>query len=156
MEALFFYCIPLFLIALGFFVGRTVEFKHLRSLERREQALRGIVQTNTKTLPPDWSVTAAGYVDGQAVIASDYFKTFAAALRNLFGGEVRGLERLMERGRREAIVRMLEKAKQGGANAVVNVRIETSTIARGQGQQKGLATAEVHAYGTALRVESVQ
>ena len=149
MEAL---GITIFLIALGFIVGRSRERSHFRDLDRREERLKGLVRTNLKTIPEDWHPVRGAYVDGQAVIASDYFKTFVSSLRKLFGGELRSLETLMNRARREASLRMLEQAAAGGAQAVWNIRIETSTIARGQGK-KGIATAEVHVYGTALWLE---
>jgi len=70
--------------------------------------------------------------------------------RNLFGGGVPGYERLMERARRQALVRMLWQAQEYGANAVWNVRLETSTI---QGKREGQSGGvEVLAYGTAMKV----
>ena len=142
----------LILITIGFTVGKARERSHFRDLERREERVKGLVRTNLKTIPENWHPVRGAYVDGQAVIASDYFKTFASSLRKLFGGELRSFETLMNRARREASLRMLEQAAAGGAQAVWNIRIETSTIARGQGK-KGIATAEVHVYGTALWLE---
>ncbi len=86
------------------------------------------------------------------MIGSDYFKTFAMALRAFFGGEMRSMQTLMSRARREATLRMLEKADILGASMVYNIRLETSTIGRGKGR-RGLPTAEIHAYGTAIRLD---
>ena len=154
MGELFGIGIFVFLVVLGYSVGSARERRHLRSLSERESQLGHIVYTNVRTIPSNWKVTNAALVDGQAVIASDYFKTLMAKLRNLFGGEVRSLETLMARARREAILRMLDQAAAMGASAVWNVRLETSTIGRGTGRKKGgLATAEIYAYGTALVVD---
>ncbi len=136
----------------GYAVGKTVEVLHLRSLERREKQMADIMVTNLRTIPENWNASDAAYVDGQAVIGADYFKVFASAVRNIFGGEVRSLETMMQRARREATLRMLDNARALGANSVWNVRMETSTIGRGTGGRKGLITAEIHVYGTALRV----
>ena len=147
--------VPLFLIALGFFNGRRVEKKHLRQLDQREARLRHIVQSNLKHVPPGWRCTRAELVAAEAVIASDYFKTIAAGLRNFFGGEVRSLETLMVRARREAKLRIVEMAASAGASAVWNIRLETSTVGRTSARRQG-AMAEIYAYGTALWFEPQQ
>lgn len=145
--------IPLVLIVGGYLIGSTVERNHFRSLTRRESQFKDIVVTNLKELPNLGPVSNAAYVDGQAVIGSDYFKTIAAALRGLLGGRMRSLESLMLRARREALVRLLEQARALGATHVLNVRLETSNIGRGS-RNKGLIMAEVHAFGTALSAGS--
>ena len=82
------------------------------------------------------------------VIASDYFKTFTAGLINIFGGRVTPFESLVDRARREALLRMKEQASQTGASIVFNVKLETTRIATGR-----LGAVEVLAYGTALTPE---
>ncbi len=144
--------LPLGFLALGYAIGHHTEKKHLRLLAEREARFTNVMVTDLKHIPPNWRCSQAQLVQGQAVIASDYFKTFAARLRNFFGGEVRSLETLMARARREALLRMTEEAAAVGANAVWCVRLETSTIGRGNAR-RGMAIAEVFAYGTALRVE---
>ena len=140
--------LPLFA---GWLIGRTVERAHFRRLAQAEHQLSGIMISDMKRLPPNWRPTEATLVVGQAVIATDYFKVFAAGLRNLFGGRVRSYETLVERARREAIVRMLRQAQQWGANVVWNVRLETSTIQSSQQRGKS-AGVEVMVYGTAFKV----
>ncbi len=137
-------------LALAYLIGSTVEKAHFRRLAQWEQRLAGILMSDMKHVPPNWRVDEASLVVGQAVIATDKFKVFTAGLRNLFGGRVRGYETLVERARREALVRMLWQAQQFGANVVWNVRVETSTI---QGKQEGKSGGvEVMAYGTAMKV----
>ncbi len=67
-----------------------------------------------------------------------------AGLKNLVGGELRAYTELMTEARREAVERMLDQARQLGANAVVNVRFTTTNVANG--------AAELYAYGTAVVV----
>ncbi len=145
--------LPLFttVISLGltFFIGRGIEKRHYRSLEEREAKLHHIIVTNLKTVSGDTPVAHCTYVDGQAVISADYFKSFLTAIRKFFGGELKSLEHIMERARREALVRLKEQALIQGATQVCNIRLETSTIGRGQGK-KGMIMAEIHAYGTAV------
>ena len=138
------------MLVMGLVIGGSIEKAHFRKLAAREQSLSGIMLSDVKRLPPNWQAADPMLVIGEAVIATDYFKVFVAGLKNLFGGKVRGYELLMDRARREAIVRMLTQAQGVGANVVWNVRIETSTI---QGKQKGKSGGvEVMAYGTALKV----
>lgn len=133
--------IPVLLLGSGWLVGGIRERSHLRSLDEREAALRlRVLVTQLKTPPPGVS---SQLVVGQAVMASDYFKTFAASVRAVFGGELRAFRPVMERARREALVRALEQAAASGADQVVNVRFTTSQIGR--------MAVEVFCYGTAVR-----
>lgn len=136
------------LLGVGFFNGRFVERRHLRDIERREQQVRHLIVTNTKFIPPELGYRRAEILIGEVVIASDYFKNFLASLRAIFGGEVRSLETLMDRARREATLRVLEQAYAGGAAAVFNIRLETSNIGTTQGKKQS-AMAEILVYGTA-------
>ena len=140
--------VPLLLLALGFFSGRHVERKHLRQLDQREARVRHLIVTNTKFIPPELGYRRAEILLGEAVIGSDYFKNFLAGLRSFFGGELKSLETLMDRARREATLRVLEVAAAQGASAVFNIRLETSNIGAMQGKKQA-PMAEVLVYGTA-------
>ena len=141
--------IPLSFVLVCFLIGKGIELHHFKKLAEREQQLSGIIVTNLKTIPPQYENAQPILVMGSAVIATDYFKVFAAELRKLFGGEMKSYVTLMERARREAMLRMLEQAAGQGASAVWNIRYETSTT---HGQQKRRpGGVEVLAYGTALK-----
>ena len=74
-------------------------------------------------------------VIGSAVIGEDYFKRIAAALKSIFGGRLTVYESLMDRGRREAVVRMKQQARAQGATMIFNVRFETASLSEsGAGQ----------------------
>jgi uncharacterized protein YbjQ (UPF0145 family) len=87
-------------------------------------------------------------VIGSVVVSIDYFKRFLAGLRNLFGGRVTAYETLLDRARREALLRMKEQAEAAGAKLVFNVKYETSSISKGRKDTVG--SVEMLAYGTAL------
>ncbi len=133
------------LIGLGS-IGRFTEQAHLRRLDAAEAALSHIAVTNTKTAPPGMTVVSDPFVIGEAVIGSDYLKTALASLRAIVGGEIRSFQKLLERGRREAIVRMLREADARGATSVINVRVERAEMGSAQ-----LPAAEIIATGTAIR-----
>lgn len=139
---------PLFLIALGYVAGRIIERRHLKSIAEREARLALAVPTNLKTVPSR-PVAGSFLVMGSVVIASDFYKTFGARLKSMVGGRLGTLETLMERGRREAVLRMREQAASYGAQVVFNVRLETSTIVSSQGRNS-MPGIEVMAYGTAV------
>ena len=141
--------IPLFMVLVCLLIGKGIELRHFKKLAEREQRLSNIIVTNLKRIPPQYANAKPFLVMGSAVIATDYFKVFAASLRNLFGGEMKSYVTLMERARREAVLRMLEQAAQQGASAVWNIRYETSTT---QGQQRRKpGGVEILVYGTALK-----
>lgn len=133
------------LLLAGFAIGRIRERSHLAELDREEARLSSILLTDLRTPPPGMAVEEAHLVMGEAVIATDYWKTFAAGIRNLFGGEVQSLGTLMWRARRQARARMVAQAAQLRASVVINVRMETAEIGGGRAP-----ITEVYAYGTAL------
>jgi uncharacterized protein YbjQ (UPF0145 family) len=132
-------------LVLGYAVGRWLERRHYRSIREREQALRHIVALNTRYVPEGVSAGAAQLVSGAVVISSDYFKTFVAGFRAFFGGRFRGYETLLERARREALLRLKAQAEAAGSTLVIGVRFQATTIS-------GAATpsVEILAFGTAL------
>ena len=139
----------LILMGVGFFVGKHFEQKHYASIKAREKQTLHVPMMNfgaKQALP--YAHEAQMFV-GSVVVATDYFKAFSAMLRNLVGGRVTVYESLVDRGRREALLRLKEEAMEWGASQIINVRFETSNIA---GQTKGGAAAvEIMAYGTAIR-----
>lgn len=138
------------LIAIGGGIGRVRERRHIRELDDREQQLAGMVVTDTKVLPEGYTEASSGaLVMGAVVIANDYLKAFLARVRSIFGGELRSYQTLLLRARREARLRMLAEARRLGANAVVNVRYETSMIGNTQ-SRNAMPTTEILCFGTAV------
>lgn len=137
----------LVLLLLGYVFGQIAEKRHFTSIIEREQQLRALLCFSERHLPDVGPVDAA-LVSGSVVISIDFFKRFVADLRNLIGGRVSAYESLLERARREAILRMKAEARELGATSVWNVRLETASIYKGQKQSIG--AVEVVAYGTAL------
>jgi uncharacterized protein YbjQ (UPF0145 family) len=138
------------LLLVGLVFGRASERRHFREIERREAELRDVLIFNERRPPPDREFREAALVVGSVVIAEDYFKRVAAGLRGFFGGRVTVYESLMDRGRREAVLRMKAQARRRGATMVFNVRFETSSLAVDGGGQSPMFSAEFIAYGTAL------
>jgi len=101
--------------------------------------------SNAQEIPGKSVVEFFGVVSGSTVRAKHIGRDIAAGLKNVVGGELRGYTELLAEARQEAIRRMSQQAEQMGANAIVNVRFATSSVAQG--------AAELFAYGTAVRVE---
>lgn len=104
-----------------------------------------MILTNTETVPNRTIVEFYGVVSGSTVRAKHVGRDIAAGLKNLVGGELKGYTELLSESRQEAISRMVQQAESVGANAIVNVRFATSSVAQG--------AAELFAYGTAVKVE---
>lgn len=145
--------LPLALILLAYVAGSFLEKRHFRSIRLREDALHGFPVTAFRTLPRNWRVGSAELVTGNVVVSLDYFKRIIAGLRGLIGGRVKTYEPLLDRARREAVLRMVENAKSRGFDAVVNVRLETSRLANSRGNGEGTAGVEMLAFGTALKLD---
>lgn len=135
-------------VAVGYVAGTLAEKKHYRSILEREKVYLHLPAVTTKsTSYSDGDIVSVNLVYGSAVISIDYFKRILAGLRNIFGGTVTSYESLMDRARRESILRMKEMAKD--AAIIINVRIETSTIGK-TNRKNNVACMEAMAYGTAL------
>jgi uncharacterized protein YbjQ (UPF0145 family) len=143
----------LFLLALGIIFGRLNERRHYERLRADEAALAHIPVYTLKSVPQSHAEDLAPggvLVSGNVVIAIDYFKRIMAVLRMIVGGRLGAYETLMDRARREAVVRMKQEAADLGAQAVYNLRVEFSMI----GQQPQMSGAELLAYGTAVRAKA--
>ncbi len=146
MEVLIF----LGLLLLGFFAGRRAEQRHFASIQQRERQTAAVPVLNVRAsqdLPP--AEYACLFV-GSVVIAGDYYKLITGLLAGVVGGAIPGYESLMERGRREAILRMKEAAIAWGATQVLNVRMETASLNSNQ-SNSGTFSVEVIAYGTGIK-----
>ncbi len=150
MELLIQFGFFLTLLLIGLLFGTLAERRHYRHLQARESALREVLVFNERRLPAELPVRQGCLVIGSVVIGEDYFKRIAASLKSIFGGRLTVYESLMDRGRREAVVRMKEEAQRLGATMVFNVRFETSSLTEERGGKQGAFSAEFIAYGTAL------
>jgi len=104
-----------------------------------------VIHSNTETVPGKRIVQFYGVVTGSTVRAKHIGRDIMASLKNIVGGELSGYTELLEEARKQAIERMMQQAESVGANAVVNVRFQTSSVAQG--------AAELFAYGTAVKVQ---
>jgi uncharacterized protein YbjQ (UPF0145 family) len=103
-----------------------------------------VILTNTESVPGKEIVQFFGLVSGSTVRAKHIGRDLMAGLKNLVGGELKGYTELLNEAREDALERMTRQAESLGANAVVNVRFSTSSVAQG--------AAELFAYGTAVLV----
>ncbi len=104
-----------------------------------------MILSNTEDVPGRQIVEFYGLVTGSTVRAKHIGRDIMASLKNIVGGELKGYTELLQDARQEAMDRMVEQARSVGANAVINIRFATSSVAQG--------AAELFAYGTAVWVE---
>ncbi|CAD7847163.1 MAG: UPF0145 protein TM_0763 [Olavius algarvensis Delta 4 endosymbiont] len=104
-----------------------------------------MILTNVEIVPGKTIVEHFGLVSGSTIRAKHVGRDIMASLKNIVGGELKGYTQLLKESRRQATERMIEQARELGANAIVNVRFSTSSVAQG--------AAELYAYGTAVRVK---
>lgn len=100
--------------------------------------------TNIEYIPKKEILEHFGVVSGSTVRAKHVGRDIMAGFKNVFGGELKGYTELLSESREEAMSRMVEQAESLGANAILNVRFSTSSVAAG--------AAELYVYGTAVRI----
>lgn len=137
------------MLLIGYFVGGSIEKKHFAKLVIEEEGLAHIPYSNLKKLPKGTEGQVI-LLHGSVVVAQDYFKSVMGAIINIFGGRIHAFETLLDRARREAIIRVKKQAKEHGVNAIYNLRLETSSISKGSGN-KQVGAIEVLAYATGIK-----
>ena len=137
----------LVLLVSGYTVGRIAERRHYRSIIAREKDMANVM-VFTNRFPPLTQRASQALVTGSVVVSEDYFKRVVSGLQSLFGGRLRAYESLLDRARREAVLRMKQEARDKGAKMIINVKFQTFSI---PGRNpKSFGAIEVMAYGTAL------
>lgn len=132
--------------------GSYLEKKHFKKIKQREIALikKPIITFGAKKWTTNRKIKKIELVTGEVVISGDYFKNFVASLKNFFGGRLTPFESIMDRARREALLRMREKAKN--AHIIVNARIESVMLSDVYNPQS-IPQCAIIAYGTAVTYE---
>lgn len=103
------------------------------------------VLTNIEHIPGRKIIQHLGLVQGNTVRAKHIGRDIASGFKNIVGGELHAYTELLTDSRQQAVDRMTETAKSKGANAIVNVRFSTSSVAAG--------ASELYVYGTAVIIE---
>jgi len=132
------------LFSVGFGFGRFNERKHLQYLDEQEQRLAYIRVNNSRFIE---STFPGHMISSNVVISHDYFKYAIANVQNMLGGRLTNYESVVERARREAIVRLKLEAEKIGADQIMGIRLSTTEL----GMQGGMV--EVFAYGTAIQAK---
>lgn len=142
------------MLAIAYFVGSSLEKNHFKKIIAREKQLfnKPMVNFGVKNWSAQKKVRKVELVSAEVCIGADYFKSFISQIKNIFGGRMTAYESVLDRARREAILRMREKAYRAGANLVVNVRIE-SAMNNNIYVQNSVPRILLIAYGTAVTYE---
>lgn len=144
-QMLFNYAPLLILFVVGWFFGTRHERQHLAQLTVAEKKLNHIIVSTERFYRPALADNTQGeLVIGSVVIAQDYFKMVIAKVLSIFGKNLTTYETLLDRARREALVRMRTQADAKGYNHIYGLRLEVSNI-----NQLG-SMVEAIAYGTAV------
>lgn len=142
--------VPLLLLAVTWLTQHWIIKSRRNYLSEQEAYFRKkIPMTNLKQFPAG-ACCDPTLVTGSVVIAGNYFISFISSFKHLFGGEMKGYTGMCSDARRLALLRMLQDAERLGANAVYNVRFETSTVSSGE-KRKSSGGVELIAYGTAVK-----
>jgi len=130
---------------IGWLIATWLERRHFKSMSEREIPLQGIKVTTAKRIS-SCEPEGVTLLIGSVVVAHDYFRTLIIFFRRVIGGNIKPYEKLVERGRREALIRLKEEAELRGIDKVINVRFTTNSVAG-----RFLHAIEMVAYGTGIK-----
>ena len=140
------------LLVIAYLFGSYIETKHFNDIKRREIKFikKPIISFGAKKWKTNRPIKKVELVTGEVVIGADHFKSFVADIKSFFGGRLTTYESILDRGRREAILRMRESAKL--ADIIVNVRVESVQLNTFSGKKNSKITPKISflAYGTAI------
>lgn len=153
MDLIIYIVYILFFLALGYGVGSALEKSHYGNIQKREKDYLTLPAVTSKKIEEQDNIVSAQLVTGSVVVSLDYFKRFLAGLRNIVGGRVKSYETILDRGRREAVLRMKEQARVLNADMIINMRFQTSGIGQITKKKGAIGCFEVLAYGTAVTLK---
>ncbi|MDF1497513.1 MAG: YbjQ family protein [Patescibacteria group bacterium] len=103
-----------------------------------------MILTTSETIPGKQITQILGISRGSTVRARNVGRDIFAGLKTLIGGEISEYTKLQAEAREQAIQRMQQDAEKLGADAIINIRLQSSTIMQG--------ASEILAYGTAVKL----
>lgn len=141
--------ILIILLWLWYFFGHRAEKNHYKRIIEKEKELIDIVvltKTDVKNLNAEtWEI-----VYWTIVVSIDYFKKFISSFVKIFWWRINAYESLLDRARRDTLVKVKQQAKDAWCNAIANLKIETSSISKWQKWQIG--SVEILSYATAVKI----
>jgi uncharacterized protein YbjQ (UPF0145 family) len=138
------------ILTICYFTGKSIEKNHYKKIKERELLLiKKPYISFEKNFLVNKEVQSAQLVASTVVIGCDAFRAFLANLRNFMGGHVPTYEALLDRARREALLRIREAALRQGADIVINVKVDSITLDPIE-YSKNPKTC-ITAYGTAIK-----
>lgn len=138
------------MLLIAYITGSIIEKNHFEDIKKRETGLIKLPTTSVgkKINLKNKKIKSMRLVSGSVVIGSDHFKDFVSGIRTIFGGNMVSYESLVDRARREAVLRMRESACD--ASIILNVKLETSILGDSSKRKQQPAQVAVIAYGTAI------
>ncbi|HEV8024589.1 MAG TPA: heavy metal-binding domain-containing protein [Candidatus Nanopelagicales bacterium] len=106
-----------------------------------------VMMSTTFDLPGYKVDQQMGLCWGVLVRSVGFAKGFTGGFKSLQAGEVPQYTGVVNEARKQSVERLIEHAKELGANAVLGVRFDSCDVAEN--------VAEVMAYGTAVKVSPV-
>lgn len=137
--------LALSLVALAWWTSRLLRRAHERSLTNTERRLAHVQLLTTSPV----ALAHCGLVAAEAVIAIDSYSALLLRWRQLLGGESLVVNTILQRGRREVLVRLQREAVALGGNAVIQLRLDCLSFQAGD--RSGAKRFCILAYGTAVR-----
>lgn len=150
IELFFILLVPISAVGI-YFIGKYIKEKHYTDIQTREQRFQNLPSVTGQRFIEADQVEQSWLVYGTVVVSGDNFMSMLAGLVKFFGGRIRSYESLLDRARREAVLRMKERAAEKRADMILNTRFENSKLDSMTASQKSNGMFEVLVYGTAVR-----
>lgn len=140
-------------VFIAYVISYFVESLHYMDIKRREQQFVKLPMVSSEKVFDGYHIIQSDLVYSEVALATDHFKRFMLSILSLFGLNIVCYEKLLDRARREAILRLKEKCL--AYDAIINLKMETVEICNTNlGNQNSIKGLQVLASATAVKFEN--
>jgi uncharacterized protein YbjQ (UPF0145 family) len=140
---------------LSWAIGRWYQDRLMSALQLNEKQQGNMLQSDqhlsTQSLMTTMAAESSTLLHVSICVGPSMGQIFFMWFKSIFGGRLHSYDVVLDYGRREALLRLNQQAKNLGCSSVVNIRIETSTVSFAKNDKSNTSSVEFLAFATGIR-----
>lgn len=140
---------------LSWAIGRWYQDRLMNALLVNEKQQGNMLQSDqhlsTQSLMKTMTAESSTLLHVSICVGPSMGQIFFMWWKSIFGGRLHSYDVVLDYGRREALLRLNQQAKDLGCSSMVNIRIETSTVSFAKNDKGNTSSVEFLAFATGIR-----